>query len=108
MTAPFSYETFLHILEHDDLFLIDETAFYFDDDPDETDHMLGCLRDFDLPYWLGYCDIPGGCSFSTADDMLNAGVFDGQSIKERWKHIILYNIGGIGTPDWLNMYQDNL
>ena len=46
---PFSFETFLNILEHDDAFAVDETAFYFMDDPAGEESMLGCLRRLDKP-----------------------------------------------------------
>ena len=58
MDKPFSFETFLRILENDDYYAVDETSFYFDDDPEEKDRMLGCLRKYDKPYWVGNCDIP--------------------------------------------------
>ena len=106
MNNPFSFDTFLKILEHDDLFNIDETAFYFDDDPNENDHMLGCLREYEKTYWIGYCDVPDGCEFDNANDLLNAKVFDGKSIKDRWEHIIFATIGGIGLNDWLEKYND--
>ena len=42
---------------------IDETCFYFSDDPNEEEHYLGYLPQYDKPYWVGYCDIDGGCDF---------------------------------------------
>ena len=39
---------------------IDETCFYFSDDPNEEEHYLGYLPQYDKPYWVGYCDIVGG------------------------------------------------
>lgn len=69
MTKPFSFETFQMILENDNIFSIDETLFYFDDEPaNERTHYLGCIRKYDKPYWVGYCDVPNGCDFLTASD----------------------------------------
>lgn len=108
MGKPFSFETFLYILENDSIFSINETLFYFDDEPEDNQcHYLGCLRNYDKPYWIGYCDIPNGCEFSTATEMLNSKVFGGKSIKDRWKHLIFEEIGGIGLNDWLVLYGDN-
>ncbi|MCH5273452.1 MAG: hypothetical protein J1E35_07240 [Lachnospiraceae bacterium] len=106
MGNPFSIETFLHILENDDLFTVDETSFYFDDSPNEDDHMLGCIREYDKPYWVGYCDIPNGCEFYTAYEMLNAKIFDGKSIIDRWEHLVFVSIGGIRLDEWLNCFND--
>lgn len=39
--------------------------------------------------------------------MLNSKVFGGKSIKDRWKHLIFEEIGGIGLNDWLALYGDN-
>lgn len=106
MDNPFSFETFLNILEKDDYYAVDETSFYFDDDPNEEDHMLGCIRDYDKPYWIGYCDVPDGCDFYTASELLTAKIFDGKSIKDRWGHLVFVAIGGIGLSDWLDLYGD--
>lgn len=104
MRNPFSFEEFLRILENDDHYPINETLFYFDDDIDETDHMLGCIRNYEKPYWIGYCDIADGCEFNTANELLSAKIFDGKSMKERWEHIIFETVGGIGLKDWLDCW----
>ena len=93
-----SYDDLLYLFEHD-RDNVDETAFYFDDDPEEDDHYLGYILEFkgeivDKPYWIGYCDIDGGCEFKTATELFEAKVFEGKSIKERWEHVILLEIGG--------------
>lgn len=108
MGKPFSFETFLSILENDDCYQIDETSFYFDDDLTREEHMLGCIRDFDKPYWVGYCDVPDGCEFYSALEMLTAKIYDGESIKNRWDHLVFINIGGIAADDWLSIYSDKL
>ena len=33
---------------------INETCFYFEDDPDKNDHYLGYLPQYEKPYWVGY------------------------------------------------------
>lgn len=108
MTNPFSYDKFLWIFEHDEIFPIDETMFYFDDDPTETEHYLGCNRDNDKPYWAGYCDVPDGCDFRTASELLNAKIYDGLSIKDRWNNILFMLVGGIHIDEWLMFYKENL
>ena len=105
---PFSFETFLNILAHDDAFAVDETAFYFMDDPAGEESMLGCLRRLDKPYWVGNCDIPDGGCFRTASEMLHARIFDGKSIKERWSQVVLVSIGGIRTDEWMDFYSGKL
>lgn len=104
---PFSYEKFLWILERDHMFLVDETRFYFNDDADKSEHYLGCLRAFQKPYWVGYCDVPDGCEFDTAYELLNAPIYDGRSLRERWENVVFEEIGGLSVDDWLKLYRNN-
>ncbi len=109
MNNPFSFEVFQMILVKDDTFPVDETLFFFDDEPEkERTHYLGCLREYETPNWIGYCDIKDGCEFYTASELLNAKVFNGKSIKDRWEHIIIEQIGGISLKDWLEFYSHKI
>ena len=101
-----SYKDFLDIFEHDDVFSIDETYFYFDDETDKG-HYIGCLREYEKPYWAGYCDIPDGTEFSTAYELFNAKIYDGCSLKDRWDNVVIEMIGGICTEDWLEIYKNH-
>jgi len=40
--------------------------------------------------------------------MLDAKIFDGKSIRDRWKHLIIEEIGGLGINDWLVFYGNKL
>ena len=104
---PFSYAEFLRIFEHDDWFLIDETVFYLDYAPDE-EYYLGCLREYEEPYWAGYCDISEGGCFRTASALLNAKIFHGRSVKERWENVRFFQIGGLPVETWLELYEKDL
>lgn len=79
---------------------IDETSFYFRNDPLETIRYIGYLPEYEEPYWAGHCDISDGCSFKTAKELFEAPVFDGKSIKDRWNDIVLYEIGGVDADEW--------
>lgn len=80
---------------------IDETQFYFVDDPKETDRYLGFFPQYDFPYWVGYCDIENGTEFKTAEELVNAPIYDGRSLKERWDKVCIVSIEGIALHDWL-------
>jgi len=80
---------------------IDETGFYFADDPSEEEHFLGYLPEYDLPYWVGYCDIEDGTEFKTAEELVNAPIFDGRSLKERWPEVRIFSIWGLRLDEWL-------
>lgn len=108
MKQPFTYDSFLRILEHAADVPVDETSFSFDDDAEAEEHMLGFIRSNETPYWAGYCDRPAGCAFRTASELLEAKIFDGKSIKERWTHIIWNSIGGISLSEWLGSFGDML
>ena len=72
-----TYEKFLRIFENADKINVDETTFYFDDDPEEQEHYLGWIGGQDKPYWVGYCDITDGCEYSSAEEMFTAKIYDG-------------------------------
>ena len=79
---------------------IDETSFYFKSDPLKTEHFIGYLPEFELPYWIGRCDIEGGCDFKTAKELFEAPVFDGRSLKDRWEDVVMITIGAVYIDEW--------
>ncbi len=79
---------------------IDETCFYFTDDPEEIEHYLGYLPQYDKPYWVGYCDIENGTEFATAEELVNAPIFNGKSLKSRWNAVKICGIEGLRLDDW--------
>ena len=98
------YEKFFKVFKRSGS-IVDETAFYFKDDINQVERYIGCFSKKDKPYWAGYCDIPNGCEFETAEELFNAKIYDGKSIKDRWNEIILIQICGIGIDDWANMFE---
>ena len=79
---------------------IDETCFYFSDDAEEEVHYIGFIAKYECPYWVGYCDIPNGCEFSTAEELVTAPIYNGMSLKERWDNVLITEIEGICVEDW--------
>lgn len=84
---------------------IDETCFYFADDPQESEHYIGFLPEYDKPYWVGYCDIPNGCEYYTAKELVDAKIFDEKSLRERWDNVLIISIEGVNLDDWLIFYK---
>lgn len=80
---------------------IDETHFYFIDDPNDDDYMLGYLPQYDKPYWAGNCDIPDGAGYYTAEELVNSKIYSGKSLRERWEQVRICGIEGICLDDWL-------
>lgn len=80
---------------------IDETCFYFADDPGKNEHYLGCLPQYEKPFWVGYCDIENGCEFESAAELVNAPIFDGRTLKERWNQVKICSIEGLDVESWL-------
>ena len=91
---------------------MDETVFCFQNDPKNEDHYLGCLltkmdgSPCDKPYWAGYCDIPNGCMFETARELLEAPIYNGHSIAEQWYDINICQIGGLDPVEWTILCYD--
>ena len=103
-----SFEQFVYIFENDDIFPVDETAFHFEGETGGEHHFLGCLREYQKPYQVGYCDVEDGCEFLTAREMMCADIFGGRSIKDSWAHIVIDTIGGIAADDWLDYYKEKV
>ena len=80
---------------------VDETAFYFIDDPTEEEHYLGYLPEYSsAPYWAGYCDLTDGFECATAKELFEAPIYNGKSLKERWQKTYVFQIGGINTEEY--------
>ncbi len=84
---------------------IDETCFYFSDDPNECEHYLGCLPQYEKPYWIGYCDVENGCEFKSALELVNAPVFDGRSLEQRRGEMVIISVDGLSYDNWLRLRQ---
>ena len=98
------YDNFLTMFENSDSYPVDETEFYFDDDKDEKMRYIGCLEEYEKPYWAGYCDIENGCEFKTAKELFEAKIYNGKSLKERWKNVVVFSISGISFAEWMEHY----
>lgn len=109
MNDVITYDQLLYAFEHDDIFSIDETVIYFIDEDESRDvHYIGCLRQYDKPYWAGLCDIPGGTEFATAEELFTAKIYDGLSIKDRWDKAVVEQIGLLSAEGWMDIHASEL
>jgi len=83
---------------------IAEICFYFADDPEEAERFIGFLPGDERPYWIGLCDVENGCEFATAEELVNAPVFSGSTLKQRWGQVVICTVEGLALEDWLRMY----
>ena len=86
------YDSFLNKISHT---ITREWAFFFTDDPQKKTHTMHWHQMAITPYHLD-----NKYDFSNAKDMLEAKVFDGKSIKDRWNEIVSISIGGINFDEW--------
>lgn len=98
-----NYDFFYHQLEMGEQ--INETCFYFTDDEREEEHFLGFMSQYEKPYWVGYCDIPNGAEFPTAQELVTARIFQGKSLQERWQSVRIVSIQGLSLQDWLEYLE---
>ena len=101
------YNKFFKIFKRSGVY-VDETAFCFKDDINQAEHYIGYLPEYDKPYWAGYCDVPNGCNFKTAEELFNAEIYDGKSIKDRWNEIVFIQISGIDIDEWADVFGVNV
>lgn len=88
---------------------INETNFYFRGEPVGSNHYLGYLPNNchnGKPYWVGYCDIETGFDASSAEELFEAPIFGGKSLKERWHDVYLCEIGGIDSREFIKMIAE--
>ena len=83
----------------------DETAFYFKNDKNQVERYIGYLPKYAKPYWAGHCDVPNGCDFKTAEELFNAKIYDGKSIKDRWNEILFIQISGVDINEWADVFR---
>lgn len=82
-----------------------ETEFCIEGDPEYDCCWLGCLRG-ENPYWLGL--VPDGSQaydFATAEELMDANVFHGKSLRQLWPQVRFYTIGDIDPITWLSRYS---
>lgn len=79
-----------------------ECQFYIEDNNKFEDCWIGFNADYDEPYWFGLpFDEKNDYDYKTADEILNAKVFDGKSLKDLWDQVYFYSINGISANDWV-------
>ena len=81
---------------------VDETSFTFEKDNQDLLRYIGYSENDPLPYWAGLCDLPNGRRFQTADELFEAKIYDGKSLKERWDEVTIYSIYSLPLDDWLS------
>lgn len=86
----FFYEQLLEIFEKKED--IESTKFYFSDDPYKRIHTIGYDPNLEKPYHARYFDEEDIHYFSTANELFNAPVYENESIKDRWKNLIIIRI----------------
>ena len=73
----------------------DEIVFYFESEGIDIVHYVGYLEEYDKPYWAGLCDIENGTDFKTLDELLNAKIYAGKSLKDRWNEVVILEVNGV-------------
>ena len=96
------YNLFFHYLQIGKC--INETCFYFADEPEEEERYLGYIEGHEQPYWVGRCDNPNGCEFATAEELVQAPIYQGRSLKERWNQVRIVEIEALSVDYWLEYY----
>lgn len=97
------YNRFFNVFKNSGI-SVDETVFLLKNEEPQKEHYIGFLPEYNKPYWAGYCDIPNGCEFKTAEELFNAKIYDGRSIKDRWNEIEIYEISGVAIEEWATVF----
>lgn len=76
-----------------------ENNFEIVDNNKFDDCWIGYSENFN-EYWFGLPDGNNDYDYKTAEEILNAPVFNGKSMHELWNKVRFYSINGLGTEDW--------
>jgi len=105
-----SAERFLEFFTENPRFL-GEFGFRFASDPISPkqpgfcrERMIGWSKEWARPFWIGGCDIDGGADFPSAEELINAPVFSGRSMKDRWNEVIWLELNGIDPHEWAELH----
>lgn len=88
--------------------IVDEIAFAFESDSDETLRLIGISYDVEEPYWVVPSDSPDRKRFKEIDELFKAKIYEGKSLKERWSEVIIYGISGQSLDDWLTFAKHSV
>ncbi len=79
-----------------------ENNFYIDGIDKYDDCWIGFNDQFEEPYWFGITpDGNNAYEYNTADEILNAKVFDGKSMYELWDKVYFYSLNGVDALEWI-------
>lgn len=79
-----------------------ENNFYIDGIDKYNDCWIGFNDQFEEPYWFGITpDGNNAYEYNTADEILNAKVFDGKSMYELWDKVYFYSLNGVDVLEWI-------
>ncbi len=94
----FSFHEFLHFIRQDKL---GKFKFRFRDDPPQTERILEKLNE---EYSVGLCDIPIGTTFKTASQLVEAEIFGGKSLRDRWGEIEVIECAALPFHEWAEVH----
>lgn len=104
-----SIEVFLDVFT-DNPMLLNESEFRFASDPISpkqpgycSGYTIGWIGETEKPYWIGGCE-GQDAQFSSAEELMNAPVFGGKSLRERWDDILWLSLMSIPPDEWMSLF----
>ena len=105
-----SIEVFLDVFT-DNPMLLNESEFRLVSDPISPKqpgycgaYMIGWIAETEKPYWIGGWDGAQDARFSSAEELADAPVFGGKSLRERWDDIMWLSLMSIPTDEWMSLF----
>ena len=53
---------------------------------------------------MGYAKEQMESQLESAKELVEAPIFDGKSLQERWNSVVICSIEGCGLDDWINFF----
>ena len=78
--------------------MLENVDFFFSDDPRKKIYKIGFCKGVLIdPYVISTCDLEEGLSMVTPQEIFEAKVFRGRSLKEQWDRVVITEMNDVGV-----------
>lgn len=87
---------------------INDMSFSFKQDETKILHYIGVTKEAHDPYWSYFSDDSGVKRFHTAEELFNAKIYNGQSLRERWSEVTIVHMNGMPIEECFSQFEKSI
>lgn len=88
--------------------LINDMSFSFNQDDPQILHDIGVSKGERQPYWAYFLDGSNVKRFHTAEELFNAKIYGGQSLRERWPDVTIVHMNGLPIVECFSQFEKSI